>query len=342
MSWIKDNKFLVTLGGSTLVAAIVLFVVGSNGKARYEAAQQEFNSAADEATKFERLPLYPNEANRDGKTKALDEYRENVGTLQEAFGKFRPAELKNVSPQDFTNELKAVNEQILKAFAEAGTQVPEPFFSGFENYKASLARSESTGILSFQLGGIQKLLLALAKAGPSELRNLHRAPLPEESGGSFEPLPGDVARPLSLEITFSGSEKSVRTFLTDLVKVDSQFVVIRSLRISNAKKEPPRASDAKFDRALTTTTTTPTAPAADNPGEGFFPTDDEAADPEPTTKEEDEPAAKPEAKPEEKAAPVPATPATSSRTLYQVLGNEELQVFLRIDLMQFLPAKPLP
>jgi hypothetical protein len=336
MSWIKDNKFLVTLGGSTLVAAIVLVVVGSNGSARYQAALKDFKSAAGEATRFARLPLYPNDENRNGKTKALDEYREAVGTLQDAFGKFRPAELKNVSPQDFTNELKAVNEQVLKAFEESGTKVPEPFFSGFENYKASLARSESTGILSYQLGGIKNLLLALAKAGPSELRNLHRAPLPEESGGAFAPMPGEVARPLALEITFLGSEKSVREFLSDIAKLDAQFVVIRSLRISNAKKEPPRASDAKFDKEASVTP--PTAPADDNPSEGFFPTDEEVADPEPTAKTDEEPVVKPE----QKAVPVPVTPVTSSRTLYQVLGNEELQVFLRIELMQFLPAKPLP
>ncbi len=335
MSWIKDNKFMVTLGGSTLVVAAALFVVGSNGRARYESALADFSSAADEATKFERLPLYPNEVNRDGKSKALDEYSEAVGNLQEAFGKFRPAELKNVSPQDFTTELKAVNDEVLKAFEASQTKLPEPFFCGFENYKASLARSESTGILSYQLGGIRNVLMALAKAGPSELKNLHRVPLPEESGGAYEPAPGDVARPLSFEITFTGPEKSVRGFLSSIAKTDSQFVVVRSLRIANAKKVPPRASDAQFDKSATAAR--PARPAADAVAdagdEGFFPSDDEAADAEPAADAEEN------AKPEEKPAPAPA--ATSSRTLYQVLGTEEIQVFLRLDLMLFLPAKPL-
>lgn len=326
MSWIKDNKFLVTLGGSTLVAAVALFVVGSNGRARYQSALADFSSAADEATKFERLPLYPNEVNRDGKSKALDEYAEAVGKLQEAFGKFRADELKNVSPQDFTNELKQANDEILESFEDAGTRVPEPFFCGFESYKSSLARSESTGILSYQLGGIRNVLMSLAKSGASELKNLHRVPLPEESGGVYEPAAGDVARPLSIEITFTGSEKSVRGFLSSIANTDSQFVVVRSLRVANAKKMPPRASDAQFDKS--TTTAKPAKPAADAGDEGFFPSDDEAAEAEADAKEK--------AEPEEKPAP-----ATSSRTLFQVLGTEELQVFLRLDLMLFLPAKPL-
>lgn len=330
MSWIKDNKFLVTLGGSTLVAAVALFVVGSNGRARYQSALADFSSAADEATKFERLPLYPNEVNRDGKSKALDEYAEAVGKLQEAFGKFRPDELKNVSPQDFTTELKGVNEEVLKAFDASQTKLPETFFCGFENYKEKLALTGSTGILSYQLGGIRNVLMALAKAGASELKNLHRVPLPEESGGVYEPAAGDVARPLSLEITFTGSEKSVRRFLSSIANTDSQFVVVRSLRVANAKKMPPRASDAQFDKS--TTTAKPAKPAADEGDEGFFPSDDEAAD---AGADAGEKAGK-KAEPEEKPAP-----ATSSRTLFQVLGTEELQVFLRLDLMLFLPAKPL-
>ena len=49
------------------------------------------------------------------------------------------------------------------------------------------------------------------------------------------------------------------------------------------------------------------------------------------------------------APAAPATPAApaatkvdSSRILQPVLGDEELQVFLRIDVMQFLPVKELP
>jgi hypothetical protein len=34
--------------------------------------------------------------------------------------------------------------------------------------------------------------------------------------------------------------------------------------------------------------------------------------------------------------------ADSSRILNQILGKEELQVFLRMDALQFLPVKALP
>ena len=160
-------------------------------------------------------------------------------------------------------------------------------------------------------------MLTLAKAKPTELKNFYRQEQPEESGQTF--AAGDsVARAFPLEITFAGTEKSVREFLTAINKAENEYVVVRTLRISNQKKDPPRATDAQFDK-----------PAVKPGGaagafDGFVLPGDEPAAP----------------KPAEAAAA--AKPADSSRILSQVLGNEQLQVFLRLDVLQFLPVKKLP
>jgi len=322
MSWIKDNKFLVALGGGTLVVMVLLFVVGSKGSTQYDLAKEEFETAAQEAAGFEKLPLYPKRENVAGKNKSLDEYRKDVESLQEAFAPYR-SELKNVSPEAFTNQLKAANDEVRKAFSDAGATVPDAFFCGFESYKTSLARGNATGILNYQLAGIKKLMLDLAAAGPTELKNLYRPSLPEREGKAYAPGPNAVARPLPLEITFKGPEKSVRSFLSAIMKPDGYYVVIRAIRITNDKKDPPRAADAKFDKPAAAKSG---AAAADSFG-GFVLPGDEPA-------EEEE-------KPAEAAAPEPKT-ADSSRILSQVLGNEELNVFIRLDLMRFLPAQELP
>ncbi|RYD40884.1 MAG: hypothetical protein EOP85_13520, partial [Verrucomicrobiaceae bacterium] len=132
MSWIKENKFLAALGGGTLVGAILLYVIGAQGASSYNAAKEKYDAAADEATGFEKQPLYPKPENRDGKRKALEEYRQSVDAIQALFAPFRPEELKNISPQEFTNNLLAANAETRKAFEDAGTIVPEPYFVGFE------------------------------------------------------------------------------------------------------------------------------------------------------------------------------------------------------------------
>ncbi len=322
MSWIKENKFLVGLCGGTLFALILLYVVGSKGSAKYDLAKEDFDIKAQEAASFEKLPLYPKRENLDAKNKALNEYRKAAETLQGDFSPFRPEEIKNVSPQAFTNELKAANDEVRKAFEDAGTVVPDAFFCGFENYKTSLAGGRATGILSYQLAGTKKLMLALAAARVSELKNLHRPALEEERGGQFN-AGANVARPLPLEITFKGSEKAVRNFLSSVIKPSDQYFVIRSIRLANEKKDPPRASDAKFDKPAAAKAAS--GGGASDPFGGFVLPGEEPAE---------------DAAPAEEVAPAPV--ADSSRILAQVLGNEELQVFVRLDQMQFLPAKKLP
>jgi hypothetical protein len=177
-------------------------------------------------------------------------------------------------------------------------------------------------------------MLALSKSGATELKNLHRPLLPEEEGRAFKPGDSDVARALPLEITFQGPEKAVRAFISSVVKPESQYVVIRSLRVTNAKKDPPRAADAKFEKPAAK----PAAAAVDVFGGGFVLPGEEPAKPDAPKPADD---ATPAPAPEPAPAPAPA-PADSSRILAQVSGNEEVQVFLRLDIMQFLPAKKLP
>jgi hypothetical protein len=323
MSWIKDNKFVAGLAGGTLIGLIVLFFVGSLGSGKYDTAKEKFDTASGEAAGYEKGPLYPKTENRAAKSKALGEYRQAVESLQTVFEPFRPKEIKNSSPQEFTDSLLAANTEIRKAFTDAGTVVPEPFFVGFERYKTSLASGNTTGILEYQLKSIKRLLLAMSQAKMVELKNLYRPAIPEENGQTYTALDTSVARSFPLELTFTGTEEAVRKFLSTITKPEDHYVVIRSLRISNMKKDPPRAADAKFEK--------PKAQAEPAAGADIF--SGGFVLPGETAPAEAEKAA-------ETAAA--AKPADSSRILSQVLGMEQVQVFLRLDLLEFLPAKKLP
>jgi len=310
MSWIKDNKFVATLSGVTLVGAALLIAVGVKGCQTTRQAKIEFDAATDAAMGFEKLPLYPKEENFNGKQKALSQYIKQADELQAAFEKYRPQPTEKISPQDFADRLKAAEAEVRKAFGDSKATLPAGFFLGFENYTGALARESATGILDYQLGAVKGILLSLAAAGPAELINLHRPKLAEEEGQEFK-SDGMVARPLSLEITFRGSEKATREFLTELGKNTEKFVVIRSLRITNQKVTAPLSSDGKFETEIESEA----APA------GTFVIGEPAAT----------------------ADAAPAAPAAdSSQILAQVLGKEDIQVFLRLDILQFLPAKALP
>lgn len=326
MSWTKDKKFVVGLAGGTLVGMILLYGLGSKGLERYETAKTEYEDAFAEVESYARMNPYPKAENQDSKKKSLDDYRDSLEKLQNAFDAYRPKQVKNGSPQEFTNELKASNNEVRTAFKDAGTKVPDAFFLGFETYKDGIANGKATGILQYQLDGIKHLMLALAQSRATELKNVVRPALAEETGTEYKPLPTDVARALPMEITFTAPEKSVREFLSAIAAMEGKFAVIRTIRISNTKKDPPRAADAKFE---TPAAAAAPARAADN----IF---DFGAAPPPVGPQD----------PAQPAGPVLAAPATKSadtgRILSQVLGNEELHVFIRLDFLTFLPAQKLP
>ncbi|MCX6875741.1 MAG: Amuc_1100 family pilus-like protein [Verrucomicrobia bacterium] len=368
MSWIKDNKFAAMLGGATLVGAIVLLYVGMTYRARYSKAWDHYQIAAQEVAEFEAIPLYPSIANRSGKIKALNGYRSTITGLQVAFDKFRPKELKNITPQDFADRAKTAGEKVAKAFEKPNTKLPEGFFLGFEAYTAALARDDATGLLNYQLEATQELLLALAKAAPSQLQNLHRPRLPEEDGEKWLAGPNDAARAFPLEITFKGTEHAAREFVSTISKSPDFFFSVRSMRIMNEKQRAPLTTDAKFDNPQATPAGNKGA-ASDpfGPGTNFIlPADDplpaeEVKKPAPGPARTPAPAPGPARTPAPApgpartpapapapaparvpaSAPAPAKAADASQILKQVLGNEELQVFLRIDVLQFLPVKAL-
>jgi len=313
MSWIKENKFVAGLGGATLVGAAVLIGAGVVGLNKTASQKAIFDAASEEASRFEKSPLYPRDENFNGKQKALAEYRKQTEELQAAFEKYRPQPAEKISSQEFTTHLKAAEGEVRNAFVTAKTRLPDGFYLGFENYTGTLAKDAATGILDYQLGAVKEIMLSLAAAAPSELLNVHRPKLEEEEGKEFKAADGAVARFLPLEITFQGSEKSMRTFLTSLGKNTDKFVVIRNVRIANQKLTAPMTTDAKFAEPVDAAISPESAPGFTLPG-------DTGA-----------------------AAPAAAAPAAdSSQILAQVLGSEEVQVFLRLDVLQFLPAKELP
>lgn len=343
MSWIQDNKFLVGLSAITLALALALYFYGSSGSGRYDEAYKTYQTAASEVDSFERGKLYPTSDNVDGKRVALEQYGQSVDTLQNAFNAYRPQPAASVSPQEFSDALKKANEETRAAFGES-VLVPEAYYTGFETYTDRLAPGKATGILSYQLNGVKSLMLALADAGVTKLVNVYRPALEEEAGQAFKPTNDQVARGLPIELTFVGPEKSLNAFLTEIAnsedKLKGHYYVIRSIRVLNAKRVPPKTTDAVFERPQIRNND-PGIPGGlfdepEAPGALFEEADGAAGDGDAADGGEGGGEAVPP------PAPIPAPISDTSRNLSQILGNEELQVFLRLDLMQVLPPKKLP
>ena len=329
MNFLKSIPFVTALAGITILVCGVLLFLASKGGAKYDEAKAGFDESYAAVQLSESIPLYPKDENRDGKRKALGEYRESISELSSLFDKYRPGDIENNSPQGFANSLKKASEEVSKALESASCELPDKFFLGFEGYSDKLANKGATGVLGYQLDGIKHALLGLAEARPSELIKIHREPIPEELNGKFKPDdPNDVARNFAVEMTFRGSEASARQFISYLGKTDAYYYVVRCVKIINEKGVPPKVSDAKFERDEPAA-----APAVANPfGDFNFPGEDDAPVEEPAV----------EAAVEAADGAPELEEVDSSRILAQVLGSEDVVVFVRFDLSMFLPSKELP
>ena len=324
MNSIKSNPFVSSLIAVTVVVCGALLYLAARGGTRYDHAKAAFEDSYASVSASEGIQLYPTDANMHGKSKALTEYRQSISELNAHFDKFRPGLLENVKPQVFTDRLKNANEEVTKAFESVKCELPGKFFLGFEAYSGGLAKEEATGVLGYQLEGISHALLGLAEAHPSKLMRIHRVAVPEENGGTFQSAPNSVARDFAVEFTFKGSESAARKFISYLGETNSHFYVVRCVKIVNERDTPPKVSDAKFedDKPPVAATADPFsffAPIKTAPAQG------DSAPALPAEKE-----------------PVLTDVVDTSRMLAQVLGNEEIIVFVRFDIAMFLPSKELP
>lgn len=327
----QENKFPIILGAVTAVAVGGLIFWGIKGGSRYEAAKSEFDSAAGEIRDLTSRPIKPTNDNARAKKAAVDEYREQVIGLQEAFDPYRAPNPENIDPTAFVDALIAARDRLTGQFDENDVTLPDEFFLGLGRFSTQQPSRSQTGMLNYELGAFEDLFGRLAAAAPSELLNVHWAGLPEsldDEGGRNSEAP--TFRSHSIEVTFRGSEAALREFLGSLDESDQYYFVVRSMRVKNERTSPPNADDATFAVSEATD-----SGAGDGGGFGdggfVFPgEEDDAGDGEEDADDDGG---------EEDPAEEPA--ADTAEILKQVLGNEEIEVFLRIDVLQFLEPKDI-
>lgn len=304
MSWFQENKFAATVGTITLAGSALLGAFGLMKVKEKNSAEENFRAAQEKAVDFEKLSLYPSQANLDAKVKALKEFSATTEALQSSFNNFRNTSATNSTPQEFASVLQKSNEEIKAELKKANVKFPDSLFLGFESYASALAKDKSTGVLTYQLGAIKTLMSEISKAELTEIKNIHRNKLAEEEGQEYKADANAAYRVLPLELTVAGSEASTRAFINALIDQKQYFYSIKNIRITNSKKAAPLTTEAKFDNAASTAKST----GFSLPGESNTPSGGDSG----------------------------------ASVLAQIAGNETIVTFLQLEIHQFTPAKALP
>ena len=350
MSWIQENKFVAGLAGATAVVGGAILFFGISQGSAYEKKLTQYKDLQGQYAQLEKAKPYPVESNLTAREDGLADYNQSIKEVRNLVTGYRPEKLEKMTPEQFKDVQVKMKAELYQMFDDAGTELPEDCLFGFEKYDTASVRAGATAKLNYELGAIQWLLTKLAETKPEEISNIRRKELPEETGqvsqtpvapkrGAKRARSGRSARRaqgdqvsagrayelMPMELTFTASESSVRTFLFEMVNSEAYYYAIRGVRVRNEQQVAPSHKDANFpaDKAPAASVFGVFEAMIDGGGEGLGAAfSEESADGAGTDAPEEE----------VKGPVVPVIPP-GELVLKQILGSEKLQVHLSFDIV---------
>ena len=334
MSWFKENKFLGGLLVVTILLAAIIIFLGMKAGTNLEEVQQQVTTKEAALKKDLSLNPYPTAQNAKDKEASLKVVLAKATEARERLLAFRPEKMENTSGKDFATKLTDSVTRVTELFP-GEKAIPSGFYLGFKKYRGSQPKAEATGLLSYQLDGMEYLLTQASEAGVKQVENLVRESLPQEGGygwpgtknakrqsrGSVRakrPAPGAVRPPkfeklptvayrMPVEFTFKAPEPVVRDFFKRIGNSDEYFFETRIARVLNPASIPSAGKAASSEKK------------SGGAGAGAF--GNIEIEGEETAEDE---------------------PVESVKVLDKVSGGEELTVYLRADLLLFIEEENLP
>ncbi len=327
MSWIQENKFIVGLAGVTAVIGGAILYFGNSQGSAYEEKMLEYDELKTQHSRLVKAKPYPNQENLKARQAGIKEYEDVIADVRKALASYQPGKLPVLTPQEFSDAQVKMQAELTKAFADAGTTLPEKCAFGFEKYATIQAKAKATARLNFELGAMQWLFTRLAGTKPVALLNVRRGLLDVETGaapeeparrpgkrmrGRGKPAQGEKPYVLMpVELAFTTTEAGLREFLKEMANSKDYYYAVRAIRIRSERQTAPTVKEADFASSGGGGSAAPndpfglSLPDTDGGGEG-----------QPAVKE-----------------PVKPSAGSGERILKQVLGSEKLNVYISFDIL---------
>lgn len=255
MNWIKENKFLAGLLVVLVIGVGAFGYLILNARGKLDEATQEYETQTAERTRLHNLKPYPSPENVKELIAQKEEATAKITELHKALAA-ASLPIEPMSPAQFQDKLRqAVTDVKQLAGTATAFKEADKFFLGFERYETTTPDTAAAPLLGRQLKAIQWLVTRFIENRASEIRELIREPLPEESGKAKETAPATPAKggkakvetpavplvvPHSIEIKVLGEPAGLRTVLNEIVSATNQFYIIR--RISFLSEQPKAPS----------------------------------------------------------------------------------------------------
>ena len=242
MNWYRDNRelgnFLIACSATLLI--LLWFVFHSKGL--FEDAQSEFNAAAIERSRVERLNPFPNEENFRKTQAALDGYGALLNKLKDELQAKVP-QSSPLAPNEFQSRLRqAIVATTEKARANR-VKLPENFHLGFDEFTTTLPTTAAAPLFGQELAQIELLLGLVIDAHVDAITSLKRRPPATSSASASKPLNSKAQPPIvereTIDLAFTAAPSAMRKVLNQIANSEAQFFVVRTLYVRNDQLKVP-------------------------------------------------------------------------------------------------------
>jgi hypothetical protein len=340
MNWAQENKSLAGIVGVMVAGGLGLGVWVYMSWSGYSGSMEQWSQTQSRINSLRAKKITPSEANVNTREKQLSDYAEKVNQLRGALLAVQQVP-KPMSETEFQAKLKERAAEMKRmAKSVAMKDLPEDFALGFDKYASQPPRSaEIAANLNIHLDAIEKLVTTVIEAGVTSIDMLERtkleneeAPLPPKANaprvapktrvpagkkGVKKPVITEQAAaepvldryPIKLLITTD--EAPLQTVINTLCHPGKMpyFLVVRLVRIENSRLDGPTKDEINQRKNSS-------SQAANNP--------------ERTVKSTELP------KPGAPQLILPPKPAPQDA--FDIMGREQLKVYMEIDYIRFRPA----
>jgi hypothetical protein len=267
--WFRENRwlgtFLIVFGLTTLLVLWFLFSAKSNA----DDAAAEFNTAAAERGRLERLDPFPSEANYRKLKVHIDNYAASLEKLKENL-KSHVVAVAPLAPNEFQTRLRQAMVSVAEKARGNRVKLPDNFALGFEEFTTALPNTADAPVLGQELAQAELLATILIDARVDAIGAFKRgtAMPPQPAAAATTRKPPAANAPKSVErgivdLTFTAAPPVMRRVLNQIGSLPQQFYIVRTLHARNEKdKGPPRETVSPAPPGSAAGTAATTAPAA--------------------------------------------------------------------------------
>lgn len=256
MNWLKENPFVSALVVILAAGCGAIGFLLSGAMATYSDTQAAYTQAVQKLHGLQNKAPFPDDANLKKASELRDEFRANLDSLRSKLSELQTPVIPSVTPQQFQDDLRAAVNDLTERAKTAGVGLPEGFYLGFDDYRATPPTDKAAPALARQLAQLVQVVGGLIGQNPENpvvrsIDSFSRERLGEEGGQPAEAAaparrgnaaagataPGSIVK-MPFTVGFTSEQGKFRIALNTLLKFP-QFLVIRTLLIENSNPAGP-------------------------------------------------------------------------------------------------------